>query len=567
MLPISSIRSLARGNCKTNNCRMYKKKIIVLLAMLAVFSKIAYSQPWCHDPSTVVHSNGRYWVYSTGNGIAVHSAFYDHFRTYRSEPPVFSVGTFPSWIREYVPDFSGHFWAPDMFYMNGKWHLYYSCSSWGSRNSAIGLVTASLLSKPAWEDQGMVTYTTNSSNHNAIDPALFRDYEGRIWMLYGSYWNGLAITEIDSLTGKPFNRNAISFVANNNCEAGSITKHDGYYYLFFNRGSCCNGVNSTYHILVERSTSPTGPFLDKNGVDCNQSGGSSFIRSDGRFVGPGHFSRLDSLFSYHYYDAFNNGASRMKTANLRWIDGWPVADYVPEGIVPDGVYAIQNRHAQKLIGLDGNQSIDGTSVVLRSETGHVATMWNVSYTDERFYRISPYVDSSKLLEIRGCGVANGDKAICWSAIGSPCQEWYVSMMSDGYFRIANKNSHLMLEIMNAATHDGALAQQWPFNEHATQQWKFIAANTSYASELPSENGVLVHYELREKAFRISSSEDMYRHQLRVFSANGVLIGNYLLAGSEMVIEVDKAHFADGLYLLQIIDADGRVRSAKRCIVL
>lgn len=320
-------------------------------------------------------------MYSTGNGIAVQSATSKEFLSYRNESSVFPAGTFPSWISTYVADFGGHFWAPDIFFMNNKWHLYYSCSSWGSRNSAIGLATTTSLSNPVWEDQGMVTYSTNSMNHNAIDPAIYRDSNGKVRMLYGSYWNGLVITELDTITGKPFNRTNLTYVANNGCEAGSVTREGDYYYLFFNRGACCSGVNSTYHILVGRSTSPTGPFLDKNGVNCNQGGGTSFLRSDGRFVGPGHFSRIDSLFSYHIYDASANGASRLKTAKIRWNEGWPMAEYKSEGVIKDGIYTIKNRNSSKVLGLSNAATADGTAVLQYADDGHVSKLWKFTYTD------------------------------------------------------------------------------------------------------------------------------------------------------------------------------------------
>lgn len=541
-------------------------KLIFLLFLILIFqNNHICAQPWCHDPSTIVRNNGRYWVYSTGNGIVVHSSVNDHFKTWRSEPSVFPAGTFPAWIKSYVPDFAGHFWAPDIFFMNGKWHLYYSCSSWGSRNSAIGLATTTSLSNPVWVDQGMVTFTSSSSNHNAIDPAIYRDYQGKIRMLYGSYWNGLVVTELDSLTGKPFDRNNIVFVANNNCEAGSVTMHNGYYYLFFNRGSCCSGVNSTYHIFVGRSSSPTGPFLDKNGVNCNNNGGSSFLRSDGRFVGPGHFSRTDSLFSYHFYDAHNNGASKMNTAKLRWKDGWPVAEYVSEGIIKDGVYTMRNRHSLKLIGLSGAGTSDGTSVVLGPDDGSSAKMWRFTYTAEKYYRISPYLSPSKLLEIRNCGTANGDKAIIWTDVGSPCQEWYISLMSDGYYRIANKNSNLMLEIVNADSNDGALAQQWPFNEHPTQQWKMTEIVTSKINLMYYDPEFRIYADMKNQTLNIQSNYADGDYRLFVYSSSGILLVQQVLTGEENAVKLKGSFSGNLLFLVKVIDSNGEVVHTQKVV--
>ena len=61
-------------------------------------------------------------------------------------------------------------------------------------------------------------------------------------------------------------------------------------------------------------------------------GGSPFLKSSGRFIGPGHIGIVDTgvtngptRFSYHYYDADTQGRSRLAIGMIDWSDGWPVA--------------------------------------------------------------------------------------------------------------------------------------------------------------------------------------------------------------------------------------------------
>jgi len=68
-------------------------------------------------------------------------------------------------------------WAPDISYFNGRYHLYYALSTFGSRNSAIGLATSPTLDpadpKYAWTDEGMVLRSfQDKDDWNAIDPNL-----------------------------------------------------------------------------------------------------------------------------------------------------------------------------------------------------------------------------------------------------------------------------------------------------------------------------------------------------------------------------------------------------------
>ena len=108
-----------------------------------------------------------------------------------------------------MPANEGHLWAPDIIKYGNEYRLYYSISSFGSQDSAIGLATNLTLDSSSpnyqWVDQGLVLDSEVGSAYNAIDPSVFHDDStGRMWMTFGSYWNGIYITELNPSTGKPF---------------------------------------------------------------------------------------------------------------------------------------------------------------------------------------------------------------------------------------------------------------------------------------------------------------------------------------------------------------------------
>jgi arabinan endo-1,5-alpha-L-arabinosidase len=118
-----------------------------------------------HDPSSIIKCGDTYWIFGTGNGIyAIYSK--DLVKWNAGTTPFFP-GTYPSWVKSYVPDFGGTFWAPECFYMSGRYYLYYSCSSWGSRNSCIGLMTSKSLDPASpdyyWNDEGENSKLNNTS--------------------------------------------------------------------------------------------------------------------------------------------------------------------------------------------------------------------------------------------------------------------------------------------------------------------------------------------------------------------------------------------------------------------
>jgi arabinan endo-1,5-alpha-L-arabinosidase len=286
-----------------------------------------------HDPSTLIQDGGTYRYFATGNGIVARRS--TNMVSWSTGATVFSAP--PAWTTAAVPGFTGNFWAPDVAFFDGEYHLYYSVSTFGSQVSAIGLATNPTLDPTspnyAWTDQGPVIQSTSGSAYNTIDPAIFKDTDGRIWMSFGSFWNGIYMTELDPSTGKRLSTTtAPSWLARKSeIEAPFIFKRDGYYYLFVNWGFCCRGVNSTYNIRVGRSTSVEGPYFDEGGVNMVSGGGSLFLDTEANRIGPGHIGIFSEegqdWFSYHFYDANASGAARYNLRRLYWdSSAWPTAN-------------------------------------------------------------------------------------------------------------------------------------------------------------------------------------------------------------------------------------------------
>jgi arabinan endo-1,5-alpha-L-arabinosidase len=277
-----------------------------------------------HDPGTIIKCKDRYYLFFTGTGISSKSSADRVYWT--SGPNVFANA--PAWTTNAVPGFTGVIWAPDIFYLNGRYCLYYAISTLGSQVSAIGLATNPTLDPTDatynWTDQGIVIQSTNGSPYNTIDPCATKDASGNPWLCFGSYWNGIYVVQLDPLTGLRISTNSPTtrLAYNSSIEASCLFRRGGYYYLFADWGSCCSGVNSTYNVRLGRSTSITGPYLDRNGVDMANNGGTLFLQGTGKFTGPGHIGILSEggtqWFSYHYYDA---------GAWAPWYNAYGIADF------------------------------------------------------------------------------------------------------------------------------------------------------------------------------------------------------------------------------------------------
>jgi len=341
----------------------------------------AFGYPFAHDPSTMIFDGSRYYIFADGQGIS--QIYSTDMRNWNYTTPVFP-GNPPPWTTNVVPSFTGYFWAPDIVYLNHQYYLYYVCSEWGTTDSGIGLATTPSLISPVWTDQGEVIGYTNGITFNCIDPSILLDTNGTMWMSFGSYSDGVFLTQLNPATGKRLTNAPITKIEDNSTnffsnttEASCLYQRGGYYYLFVNWGGCCEGVDSTYNIRVGRSTSVTGPYLDRNGNSLIGGGGSMFLESSGRFIGPGQAAILNlngkNWLTYHYYDGNNDGDATLGIGQLNWsADGWPVFTNDWSAFYPF------NADARDASGLYNGTLENGAAITNDSSLGRVLGLNGVS---------------------------------------------------------------------------------------------------------------------------------------------------------------------------------------------
>lgn len=250
-----------------------------------------------------------------------------------------AFGRRPVWKTE------GGIWAPDIAYVNGKYHLYYAYSTWGDRDPGIGLAIADHPEKTFY-DQGKLFLSSDVNIRNSIDP-FYMEADGKKYLFWGSYNNSAAQTQWGTWAielsddGKSIkDMNTMVKIAASDFEGVMIHKHGSHYYFFGSRGGCCDGAASTYRMLVGRSASITGPYLDKAGVDIakNNGAGTLVLNKNNLYVGPGHCSRIitdkegTDWILYHAMNINNaiiNGVNQraLMLDKVNWdADGWPLVN-------------------------------------------------------------------------------------------------------------------------------------------------------------------------------------------------------------------------------------------------
>ncbi|KAI0391750.1 glycoside hydrolase family 43 protein [Xylariaceae sp. FL0594] len=288
-----------------------------------------------HDPAIIRRSDGTYFRFSTNGKIAVHTA------PDITGPWTYRGPALPSGSSINLPG-NQDLWAPDVSLVGNTYYLYYSVSQFGSQNSAIGVATSTTLDVGSWTDHGATGVKSSSDKpYNAIDANLI-NVNGKYYLTWGSFWKDIYQAEMKStpltLASGTTSYQLAYDPATTALEGSFVFKYGNYYYLFYSKGQCC-GYDSNrpvagkeYKIMVCRSSSATGGYVDRNGVPCTNGGGTVVLESHDNVYGPGgqgvyQDPKYGPILYYHYVDktiGYADGDKRFGWNTIDFSSGWPV---------------------------------------------------------------------------------------------------------------------------------------------------------------------------------------------------------------------------------------------------
>lgn len=275
-------------------------------------------------------------------------------------------------------------WAGDIIRLkDGRYYMYYCLCQGTSPLSVLGVAVSDQIDGPYKKVESFLYSGTSpqfdtdydaTTDPNVIDPHVFYDETGKLWMVYGSYSGGIYILEMDETTGLPKDRNSYGkrLIGGNHSriEAPYIqyNKDTGYYYLFLSFG----GLDSYggYNMRVVRSKSPDGPYEDSQGNSMETVMGRSntsfddvsiepygvklmgnftYTKDDGMtndgYVSPGHNSvyydeKTDRYFLIFHSRFPNSGEQHLLRVHQMWFteEGWPVVSPLRYGDETIGAY-------------------------------------------------------------------------------------------------------------------------------------------------------------------------------------------------------------------------------------
>jgi beta-xylosidase len=269
------------------------------------------------DPS-VIRVGDTYYTTGTSSEWAPHYPLFQSKDLVNWQQLGYVFPTTPSWMLS-------SFWAPELFYHNNTFFVYYTVKRKSDGKSCIGVASTKDLNK-GFTDHGIVI----EHGSEAIDAYVWND-NGQLYISWKAYGLDKRPIEIlgsklsaDGLTlqGQPF-----TMLKENPDERGiegqCLVKRNGYYYMLYSAGACC-GRGCTYNVRIARSKSINEPFVryEKNPL----------LDKDDQWKCPGHGTLVETadkrtFYLYHAYNAYDHvytGRQAMLD-ELIWDDtsGWP----------------------------------------------------------------------------------------------------------------------------------------------------------------------------------------------------------------------------------------------------
>jgi arabinan endo-1,5-alpha-L-arabinosidase len=441
---------------------MKRKKLASLVTLLSVSITQTLSaqvgKPFIHDPSTIVECEGKYYSFGTGGGGLISEDGW-------------------TWNGGAVRPGGGA--APDAIKIGDRYLVVYGATGGASNHKGAILTMWNKTLDPSSPDfkysEPVVVATSDGyEESDAIDPGLLLDPgTGRLWLSYGTYFGFIRLVELDPKTGKHIERNKPVDIAIT-CEASDLVYHNGWYYLLATHGSCCDGANSTYNVVVGRSKQITGPYLDNVGRSMLEGGGKMVVATRGRLIGPGHFGRIIlekgvEKMSLHYEaDLDQGGRSVLGILPLIWKDEWPVAgDKLKETVyeiesvrrgyalelavdftrMPGGMRFGQANNepvkpvpAQELADVNKNWPAGNIAARIGDYMFRPHQKWTVTAApDSTGYLGGPYYKIVVTGTERAlAATADGEIITVPAFTGTPEQLWRIDQLTDGTYRVMPK---------------------------------------------------------------------------------------------------------------------------------
>lgn len=316
-----------RCNVEDNAWLASEQYQLTVTTLPVAYSNAIFTNFSLPDPDVIRGDDGYFYLYATEHK--------------RNDPdmknsPIMRSPDLISWTRvgslftdsthPQITDQDAGIWAPSVNKVGNKYVIYYSQPGKNYKH-AIGVAVSDSPTGP-FTDLGKLIDSNEQGVEISIDAYLYQE-DGRNYLFWGSF-RSISVLELteDGTAIKNKATQKRREVAGGQYEASVVLKRDNWYYLIVSTGDYSKG--GTYRIVVGRSQSVFGPYVDKNGNDMMSVHHELVLKGNSTFSSPGHCSRIitdDAGQDWILYHAYPNDKDYrcLMLDRINWVDGWPVS--------------------------------------------------------------------------------------------------------------------------------------------------------------------------------------------------------------------------------------------------
>jgi beta-xylosidase len=406
------------------------------------------------DPS-VVRVGDTYYAAGTSSEWAPYFPLFKSNDLINWKQTSYAFAEKPAWAQ-------GSFWAPELYYRNATFYLYYVAKRKSDGVSCIGVATSANPEK-GFKDAGIIL----GPGQEVIDPFVIAD-KGVLYLTYKAY--GLEKWPIELLAirlsadglkteGQPF-----TLLRDDNralMEGQCIVRRANQFYILYSVGGCC-GKACSYAVKVAKGTSIHGPFTVLE---------TPLLTENEAWKCPGHGTVVTAKngMEYYLYHAYHKAddvytGRQGLLAQMTWDKngGWPQLKPIRSAATKDRGFEddfsepelslawqwdlqydrpmiMLRNSALYLAGKRTDANKTGTAITIRPEKGNYTITTGIENTNASLKGIVLYGDVANAV---GIGIENnmlqlwevkkGVRTILKSTTSNAAPLWLRLQVTEGY---------------------------------------------------------------------------------------------------------------------------------------
>jgi arabinan endo-1,5-alpha-L-arabinosidase len=304
-----------------------------------------------------------------------------------------------------------------------------------------------------------------------------------------------------------------------------------------------------------RSTSITGPYVDKNGTAMTSGGGTVALSSSGRYIGPGQLGLLtengSNFVSMHYYDGNDNGNPKLDIANMGFSGGWP---FITRDWLASGQYRITNKNSGLVWDAWGCTGASGQGIAQGTWANLTCQKWNLAPVGDGYYRITNSLGGLSA-DVVNCGTAAGTLMQLYAWLNNNCQKFKIERLGDGSHVLTPASGTRIVSVAGSSTTAGTRLTLQDFSDCNCQKWLIAvqAAREAVTEPVITEErlrGIYPNPVIKGTPLTIITGSPGKFITINIFTSDGKLLySNRQLAANNLQLP---APVHSGVYLIHVV---------------